>query len=160
MSLDTSESFRSVMDAILLKPIGRAMANPLALALMITAVIMLIVRFTYDDDHIFRTMLRIFGVCTMFLFINNHVLISDMNSRQLNPDQQNVIRVLERGRARPSQYTSQVTQAAQVAQVEGGEGGNDDDDVDDDMPMIVSRQSDGSDILEQLPDASRLVVRA
>jgi hypothetical protein len=155
MSLDTSESFRSVMDAILLKPIGRAMANPLALALMITAVIMLIVRFTYDDDHIFRTMLRVFGVCTMFLFINNHVLISDMNSRQLNPDQQNVIRVLERGRARPSQYAGQAMQAAQV---EGGDDG--DDDVDDDMPMIVSRQSDGSNILEQLPDASRLVVRA
>lgn len=145
---DTSESFRTVMDKILLKPIGRAMANPLTLALMITVVIMLIVRFSYDEDHIFRTTLRVFGVATIFLFLNNHVLISDMNSRQLNPDQQNVIRVLERGQARPSKYPSQIDQA------EGG------DDGDDDAPMIVSRSSGGSDILEQLPDASKLVVRA
>ncbi len=147
MSLDTGESFRSVMDKILLKPMGRAMANPLALALVITAVIMLIVQFTYDDDHKFRTTLRVFGVCTMFLFINNHVLIEDMNSRQLNPDQQSVIRTLERGRTQPGQANA-------FGESSGGSAD------DDDGPMIVSRSAGGSNILEQLPNASSIVTRA
>jgi len=152
MSLDTSESFRSIADKILLKPIGRAMANPLSLALMITVVIMLIVRFTYDEEHMFRTTLRVFGVCTLFLFINNHVLIKDMNSRQLNPDQQNVIRTLERGRTSGG-YPSAMPAA-------GGTVASSSNDADSDESYIISKPAGSSgNILERLPDASSLVVR-
>ncbi len=151
-AIDTGETFRSVMDSILLKPIGRAMGNPLALAAMITGVIMLIVVYSYDDQHIFRTLLRVFGTTVLFLFINNHVLLSDINARQLNPDQQNVIRILERGN-RPT-YGNETNGGTQES----------DDGSDDEESMVVSksggRSYGGAHILEQLPDASSLVVHA
>jgi hypothetical protein len=141
------------MDKILLKPAGRMMANPLALALVITIVIMFIVRFSYDDEHMFRTAIRIFGATTLFLFINNHVLIKDINARQLNPDQQNIIYSLENSNIQ-----------SRPAEIMGGNinhnsssGGEQDDE--DDGPMIVRSTNQGSNILEQLPDASSIVRR-
>jgi hypothetical protein len=150
--IDTSESFRSVMDSILLKPIGRSMGNPLSLALMITSVIMLVVVYSYDDQHVFRTSLRIFGITTAFLFIGNHILINDINARQLNPDQQNVIRILERGNPAAPGYNT----------AGGAAAGADDESDGDDEPMVVSRSgaSNNAHILERLPDASSLVVHA
>lgn len=159
MSLDTTESFRSFMDKMMLKPIGRAMANPLSLALMITVVVMLIVIYTYDSDHKFRTFLRILGATTFFLFVNNHVILQDINARQLNPDQQNILRVMERGdrgylrtadHVRPGSHNASATNVPEIDESEDGEA------------RIVSRSSlrprSGSDTLEELPDASELVV--
>lgn len=152
MSIDTSESFRSILDKILLKPAGRMMANPLALALIITIVIILIVHFSYDDDHIFRTSIRIFGATTLFLFVNNHVLIKDMNARQLNPDQQNIIYSLENAsiQSRPGGITNNGLTMGRSSV----------DEHEDDQPMIVRSNGPGSNILEQLPDASKIVQRA
>lgn len=165
MTLDTAESFRSFMDRMMLKPIGRAMANPLSLALMITVVIMLIVSYTYDSDHKFRTFLRVFGVTTFFLFVNNHVILQDINARQLNPDQQNILRVMERGDRGYIRTMDQVKPG--VATVAGGRVSNvsaDDQESEEDGSAVVSRgvprPGSGSDTLEELPDASSLVVPA
>lgn len=145
------------MDSILVKPIGRAMTNPLSLALMITGVIMLIVVCSYDDQHMFRTSLRVFGTVTLFLFINNHIMIADLNARQLNPDQQNVIRILERGNPAAGGYS---TTGGRVS--DASSGAADDESDGDDEPMVVSRSggSNNAHILERLPDASSLVVHA
>lgn len=102
MSLDTKESLRQMSGAFLCKPIGRAMCNPLTFAIMLTVVIMIIVVCTYDRDHIFRTVFRIFTVATLFLFINNHVLMEDMNCKQLNTDQRNILQIVEKGSDRSS----------------------------------------------------------
>lgn len=155
MSLDTSESFRSIMDKMLILPIGRAMGNPLSLALMITSVLMLVIVYSYNDQHIFRTALRVFGITTSFLFIGNHILLNEINARQLNPDQQNVIRILERGNSPGGRDMP----AYRDGTIEGG-------DDSDDESMVVSKSSSGgrayggAHILEQLPNASSLVVHA
>jgi hypothetical protein len=94
-SLDTRESIRDMTNSFLCKPIGRAMTNPLTLAVMLTAIIMIIVICSYDREHMFRTMFRIFSVSTIFLFINNHILIDDMNSSRLNADQNNILNIVE-----------------------------------------------------------------
>lgn len=143
----------------MLKPIGRAMANPLSLALMITVVIMLIVAYTYDSDHKFRTFLRVFGITTFFLFMNNHVILQDINARQLNPDQQNILRVMERGDRGYIRTADQVRPGAL-----GGRVRNEsvDPESDDDEPRVVLRGApapgSGSDTLEELPDASSIIV--
>jgi hypothetical protein len=94
-SLDTRESIRDMTNSFLCKPIGRAMTNPLTLAVMLTAIIMIIVICSYDREHMFRTMFRIFSVSTIFLFINNHILIDDMNRSRLNADQNNILNIVE-----------------------------------------------------------------
>ena len=172
MSLDTSESFRSIMDSILVKPIGRMMTNPLSLALMITSIIMLVVVYSYDDQHIFRTLLRVFGICTMFLFVNNHILLEDINARQLNPDQQNMIRILERG-TRPTSgrvsdasggHTYSVGASGGHSGSAGSSGSPSEESDEDNESMVVSKSRGsyggnyGAHILEQLPPASSLVV--
>lgn len=159
MSLDTSESFRSIMDKMMLKPIGRAMANPLSLALMISSVIMLIVVYTYDSTHKFRTFLRILGVATFFLFVNNHVILQDINARQLNPDQQNILRVMERG---DRGYVRTMDRSQSNGLTAGGSSSDQEEqesESDDIGPRVVLRGApgSGSDTLEELPDASSLV---
>lgn len=158
MSLDTGESFRSLMDRVMLKPIGRAMANPLSLALMITGIVMLTIIYTYDSDHKFRTFLRILGITTFFLFVNNHVILQDINARQLNPDQQNILRVMERG----DRGYVRTMDKVKPGSINGGRENTADSQSDDeDEPRIVLRGSaapeSGSDILEELPDASSLI---
>lgn len=97
MSIDTKESLRQMSGAFLCKPIGRAMCNPLTLAFMLTVVIMIIVVCTYDRNHMCRTIFRIFSATTLFLFINNHILMDDMNCKQLNSDQRNILQIVEKG---------------------------------------------------------------
>ncbi len=91
MSIDTRASASSLMDTFICKPIGKAMTNPISLALMITAIIMLIVIYTYDSKHKLRTALRVFGVALFFLFVNNHIILADMHGAQLNTDQRNIL---------------------------------------------------------------------
>lgn len=155
MSIDTTESFRSFMDRMMLKPIGRAMTNPLSLALMITIVVMLIITYTYDSDHKFRTFLRIFGITTFFIFMNNHVILQDINAHQLNPDQQNILRVMERGDRGYIRTGDQVR-----PNVSGGIRNITVNKLEsEDEPRVVFRApaGSGSDTLEELPDASSLV---
>ncbi len=138
MSIDTSTTFRETMDKLLLKPVGRAMANPLTLGLMISGVILFIVVCSYDRDHMFRTWLRIFGVTVLFLFINNHVLIKDMTKRGLNQDQENMLRAITRSAPGDQVITPGVA------------GGS---------PTYVTRAGDSSsaDDIMELPNADELV---
>jgi hypothetical protein len=85
-------------NTVIMKPIGKAMANPISLAIMITAVVMIIVFYTFDKEHVCRTSLRIFGVSMFFLFMNNHILLEDKHKAELNNDQRNIISALEKGR--------------------------------------------------------------
>jgi len=71
------------------------MTNPLTLAFMLTVIIMIIVTCSYDKEHMFRTMFRIFSISTIFLFINNHILIDEMNCSRLNADQNNILNIVE-----------------------------------------------------------------
>jgi hypothetical protein len=163
MPLDTDESFRSFIDRVMLKPIGRAMINPLSLALMITVTIMLIVTYTYDSGHKFRTFLRIFGVTIFFLFVNNHVIIQDINARQLNPDQQNLLRVMERGDRGYIRTVDQVRPGTtHGGRIDNKSVDESESESEDDGPAVVSRAAarpgSGSDTLEELPDASSIVV--
>jgi hypothetical protein len=92
--LDTKASIYKMTNSFLCKPIGKAMTNPLTLALMLTLAIMLIVVCSYDSEHIFRTVFRIFSVSTVFLFMNNHILMSDMECRKLTDDQNNILDIV------------------------------------------------------------------
>jgi hypothetical protein len=96
-SLDSNDSIRQMTNSFLCKPIGRAMTNPLTLAVMLTTIIMMIVVCSYDRDHIFRTIFRIFSVSTIFLFINNHILMDDMSCSRLTADQNNILNIVEKG---------------------------------------------------------------
>jgi hypothetical protein len=107
-------------DAFLCKPIGRAMTNPLTLAFMLTIIIMIIVTLSYDAEHKFRTAFRIFSISTMFLFMNNHILMQDMNCRKLNADQDNILRIVENG----SDVTSGESLVVPVAQNINDSGDN------------------------------------
>ena len=95
--LDTKASLCQMTNSLLCKPIGRAMTNPLTLASMLTLVIIIIVVCSYDRDHIFRTIFRIFSVSTIFLFINNHILMSDMECRKLTNDQNTILDIVQNG---------------------------------------------------------------
>ena len=96
-SIDTSASARQMTSAFLCKPVGKAMTNPLTLAFMLTLIIMIIITYSHDSDHKFRTMFRIFSISTVFLFINNHILMDDMHCRKINHDQDNILRIVEKG---------------------------------------------------------------
>jgi hypothetical protein len=97
MPLDTKQSLRDMTNAFLCKPIGRAMTNPLTLAFILTVIIMIIVVCSYDRDHRFRTMFRIFSISTLFMFINNHILMDDMNCKLLNNDQRKLFNIMDQG---------------------------------------------------------------
>lgn len=73
------------------------MTNPLTLAFMLTMIIMIIITCSYDNDHVFRTVFRIFSISTIFLFINNHILMDDMNCSRLTTDQNNILNIVEKG---------------------------------------------------------------
>ena len=96
MSLDTNESLRDLTDSFLCKPIGRAMMNPLTLAFMLTIIIMVIIIYTYDRNHTFRTLLRVFSINIFFLFLSQHILMEDMNCKQLNSDQRDILKYVEK----------------------------------------------------------------
>ena len=96
-SLDTKASIRQMTNSFLCKPIGRAMTNPLTLAFMLATIMVMIVVTSYDRDHIFRTFFRIFSVSTIFLFINNHILMDDMSCHRLTNDQNNILNIVEKG---------------------------------------------------------------
>lgn len=103
MSIDTKESVANVMDTFLCKPLGKAMSNPISLAVMITMIIMLVVVFTYDDQHKLRTTLRIFGVALLFMFINNHIILRDMHNAQLNAEQRGIVDAVSGGALTPNE---------------------------------------------------------
>ena len=96
-TLDTNSSIRGLTNSFLCKPIGRAMTNPLTLAFMLTVIIMMVVVHSYDDKHIFRTAFRIFSVSTLFLFINIHILMDDINNKRMSADQNNILDIVEKG---------------------------------------------------------------
>jgi hypothetical protein len=73
------------------------MTNPLTLAFMLTVIIMMVVVHSYDDKHIFRTAFRIFSVSTLFLFINIHILMDDINNKRMSADQNNILDIVEKG---------------------------------------------------------------
>ena len=95
MSFDTKSSFMQLINGFTYKPIGKAMTNPLTLSLLLTIIIMLIIIYSYDCDHKFRTLFRIFSITTIFLFINNHILLDDMKSSNTNKDQDAILRDVE-----------------------------------------------------------------
>lgn len=96
-SLDTKESMMQITSAFLCKRIGRAVTNPIALAFLLTIIIMIIITVSFDDQHQFRTAFRIFSVSTILLFMNNHIIMQDMNCSMINKDKDNILRIVERG---------------------------------------------------------------
>jgi hypothetical protein len=92
-----------MMDAFLYKPIGKAMSNPVSLAVMITLIVMLIIVFTYDSEHKLRTGIRIFGVALLFMFINNHIILRDMHDAQLNAEQRGIVDAVSGGALTPNE---------------------------------------------------------
>jgi len=98
-TLDTKAYTRQLAESFLNKPIGRVMTNPLTLSLMITVIVILIVIYTFDEDSVFRTFFRIFSICTVFLFINNHIIMNDMKSSRLSDDTKNILNSIYKGGA-------------------------------------------------------------
>jgi hypothetical protein len=90
-TLDTKSSARQMTESFLNKPIGRIMTNPITMAVIITALIMLIVIYTHDECNTFRTSFRVFGIITIFLFLNNHIIMDDMKSSKLSNDAKNIL---------------------------------------------------------------------
>jgi predicted membrane channel-forming protein YqfA (hemolysin III family) len=91
MTLDSKNMVRNLTESFLNKPMGRIMTNPITMAFIITVIIMMIVIYTHDDDNTFRTSFRIFGITTIFLFINNHIIMNDMKSSKLCSDTNNIL---------------------------------------------------------------------
>lgn len=86
MSLDTKNMFGGGV-----KTAGRVFANPMCMALMISIIIMIIVTYSHDDEHKFRTSFRVFFVTLLFTFMNNHVIMAEMNDKLLSNDQKFIL---------------------------------------------------------------------
>lgn len=133
MPLDTSESTRNAVDRLLCRPIGRALANPIALAALVTIVIMIIVIHSYDSDHLFRTTLRVFISALLLLFANNHILMNEAHCASMSNEQRSVFAQMEGGMGtkaiKPSRALPPVggTESADVSEdgmiIEGRIGG-------------------------------------
>lgn len=134
MPVDTKQVVRNAADKFFCRPIGRAMANPLALAGLITIVIMLIVTFSFDHNHKFRTTIRIFAVVTTCMFINNHIMLNEKHCALMSNDQRDVLRIISAPTAAPIVRPSSV--GGVVKQIV-----NNSPDDESDSDMVVQGQS-------------------
>jgi hypothetical protein len=97
MPIDTKNLFSNMSGSIICKPIGRIMTNPIMVALLVSIVIMVIVEWSYDEDHRFRTVFRIFSILLLTMFGNNHIIMGEMEHKRLSDDQRDIMNDISGG---------------------------------------------------------------
>ena len=97
MFIDTKNAFSNITGGFMCKPVGRIMTNPIMVATLITLVIMIIVEWTHDNDHRFRTGFRIFSILVLAMFGNNHIIMGEMEKRRLSDGQRDIINDISSG---------------------------------------------------------------
>lgn len=97
--IDTRELYGQLSNNSICRQLGKALANPLALALMLTIVMLLVVESSYDRRNRSRFLFRTFAVTAAFMFANNHILMEEHRAKELNRDQSMIFDGISHGGA-------------------------------------------------------------
>lgn len=97
MHIDLKQTVSQFTEFVRSKPICKIIINPITLAMCLTAVMMIIIVFTYDRNHLIRTGFRIFVVSLGLIFLNNHFLIQDIRKQSISDSEENLMKIIEGG---------------------------------------------------------------
>jgi hypothetical protein len=85
--MDINNEINNVMDSVSNSNYRSLLTNPIQIAIIITAVIVIILIFVHSSDRLFRTSFYIFSSVLFWLFIHNKLIMLDYKKKLCNKEE-------------------------------------------------------------------------
>lgn len=95
MSIDSKHFLRSITDKMSSSMLSNILSNPLCIGITITFTFIIIMMYFHDNDHYFRTAVRLLFVSVGLVFVNNHLLLKDIRNKQSNDEMDGVLNAMD-----------------------------------------------------------------